>query len=209
MPGRGMFFGNIGKGRRATGNTINFRVSLEGDKELIRKLKSLPDKVLKKVARPASRKAVKDIVKAAKRRVRPISKLIAKSIGVKQKTYAKSGIVFTVIGPRTGFQDPITGHDPANTAHLVEFGTDAHVITLKDEKRAGRGVALRNILSNINNPRTETVEVFGTIVSHPGTQPFPFIRPAIDERKSQTVSKYSRELGKGIDKEVVKMGKAK
>ena len=60
------------------------------------------------------------------------SGLLRKSIAKKVKTYATSGTVVAVIGPRAGFGkvvvvDKKTGRtqyrDPLHYSHLVEFGT--------------------------------------------------------------------------------------
>ena len=176
-----------------------FSLMVDGDKRTAKRLEALPDRVFRKVVRKASKKAMKPVSTAARRNVRPISRLIAKSIGTKQKTYTRNGVVVTVVGPRSGFKDEQTGHNPDNTAHLVEYGTPPHTIESK------------KMMSNLNNPHAdaENIEVFGYTVEHPGSAPFPFMRPALEERRPATLGIYRRELAKGVELESMKLSKAK
>lgn len=51
-------------------------------------------------------------------------KPLRKSIGRRKKTYAKTGTVIEVIGPRFAYVDPKTGLRPSAGASDVEFGTN-------------------------------------------------------------------------------------
>jgi len=102
------------------------KMSLRGEKELIRSLKKFKGSVVKTVMIGAARDAMKPMTQAAKANARQIrvTGLLAKSIGVVARRY-KSGNVSIVLGPRTGFRTIIDGkpRNPANYGHLVEFGT--------------------------------------------------------------------------------------
>ncbi len=63
-------------------------------------------------------------------------------------------------------------------AHLVEFGTAPHEITVSEEKRS------------LADPTRKIL--FGRTVQHPGTRPQPFMRPAFDENVGM-VSEYYRQ----------------
>jgi HK97 gp10 family phage protein len=73
----------------------------------------------------------------------------------------------------------ITFMDPGNYAHLVEFGTDPHIIRPKNKKAitvGGEGGVLRKL------------------ALHPGTDPNPFMRPAFDAKKEQAAKKTADKL---------------
>lgn len=161
-------------------------VVLEGDKELERKLRALPKRVFKNVVRGATTKAMTPATKTAKRLAKGIGDrgTIAKSIGKKTKTYPRTQTIVTLVGPRRGFKDTESGHNPSNTAHLAEFGTAPHVI--RSEKPMG--------------PKG----VFGLIVHHPGQKATPFMRPALDNNEAQILSIYRRALSDGIVRQAKK-----
>jgi HK97 gp10 family phage protein len=95
--------------------------------KLLKKLKK--GGLQRKVLRAAVSKATTVVLKSAKGRVPVESGLLKKSLGRKIKTYARTGTVVGVIGPRLGFGRDvvINGHteyrDPKFYAHLVENGT--------------------------------------------------------------------------------------
>lgn len=68
-------------------------------------------------------------------------------------------------------------------AHLVELGTKPHW----QKRRLGRSRRRRRVL-------------------HPGAQPKPFMRPAFDQEKDNSVGIARRELKKEIEKEAKKKG---
>lgn len=123
-----------------------FRIKgrIDGLGDLYRSMEALKKGAKSRVARKMTNAGSTLILKAAKRNAKNTgsngwvsTKVLSKSVGKKTKTYSKSGAVVAIIGPRKGFKtqvgtrkrggkksspgDPIM-HDPANVAHLVEFG---------------------------------------------------------------------------------------
>lgn len=99
------------------------KVELNGLAETLKVLQNVKRAAQGKILRKAAGAMSKILVKEVKARVPVDTGLTRKSIGRRVKTYRKSGTVSAIVGPRTGFKDEETGHDPAKTAHLVEFGT--------------------------------------------------------------------------------------
>ena len=122
---------------------VGFGIRLVGDKELKRAFKQLArldERKKNTIVRQALGKAAKPILKNARARVPVESGLLKKSLGVKTKTYRRSGVSIAVIGPRKGFKTKVGGvktrvgsakgdetrqvRNPAKYAHLVELGTE-------------------------------------------------------------------------------------
>lgn len=164
-------------------NTINLK--LIGVKELEDKLKGLGPKVAKRILRGAVQSGANPIVKAARAKVPVRFGLLKKCLGVKTKTY-KNGTVASIIGPRWGFRQTVDGQpqDPGNYAHLVEFGTAAHMI------HAYPGKVLK-----VGD------KGFAYFVRNPGTKAHPFLRPAMDENKFTAIVNIRERLAKGIERE--------
>lgn len=99
------------------------RLSITGDKALERTLKTLGDKVQKKVLRGAVTAGARPIQRAAKSKARKQSGLLKKSLGTKVRAN-KNGTVTARIGPRTNIEGTYKGRKrrPARYAHLVEKG---------------------------------------------------------------------------------------
>lgn len=97
-------------------------MQLVGDVALMRKFKTLPQRIQNKHARRGVSKAARILVKAAKTKCPKDTGQLRKSLGFKPKTY-KTGVI-AIVGPRTGFRIVINDkpHDPAKIAHLVEGG---------------------------------------------------------------------------------------
>lgn len=83
-------------------------ISFQGDQVLMKKLESFKQSAVSKFARAASRKAMKPVTADIKAGAPKQSGILRKSIGVKQKTYKRSGTVATVSGPRTNIKGPVT-----------------------------------------------------------------------------------------------------
>lgn len=161
--------------------------AVTGHRELKRALEGLDKKMRTKMLNKAMSKAVRPVIQEARAKVRPISKTISKSLGIKRKRYQRGSVQVAVIGPRVKdnliskktVAHPLTGervtrqHWPWNTTHLVELGTKAHVITLK---KSGRKI------------------------QHPGTTAKPFLAPALEENQRKVVTIYGEVLGVEIEK---------
>jgi HK97 gp10 family phage protein len=72
--------------------------------------------------------------------------------------------------------------------HLVEFGSAPHTIKSKNKR----------VLSN-------GTEVFGKVVKHPGTAAKPFMRPALDENADAIIKHFSKNIGRGVEREAKKL----
>lgn len=165
-------------------------ITMEGIKQLNRLIEELGSSVLRQVARPAVRKAWTRVNKAAKRYAKAIGDKhsLSKSLAIKVKTYTRSGSVVAVVGPRFSYRSKTTGLPVWPLAHLFEFGADPHEISTKNAQ----------ILSNINNPAGEEIEVFGASVTHPGIPAQPFMRPAYDSERGPALQVFTAETRKGI-----------
>jgi len=73
-----------------------------------------------------------------------------------------------------GFNDYFL-YDTVEYAEAIEFGTDPHIIKIKNKK------VLANKKQGI---------IFGKEVKHPGTEAQPFFRPALDQVKGIWVARY-------------------
>ena len=98
--------------------------TLLGDKELERTLKTLGERVQRKVTRQAVNAACTPIVKAARNNAPEESGLLKESLAKKIKTYPASMTVVGIIGPDTETKGEYKGEKrwPAKYAHLVENG---------------------------------------------------------------------------------------
>ncbi len=117
-----MGFGSLTGGHGDT--STRGKIALYGDKELLWAFDQLPPRLQKKYARRGVTKAGRRIARAAKRHVPVRSGALKKSLAVKSRTYAKSGTVVAIIGPRTDHETTYQGkrHRPSKIAHLVEMG---------------------------------------------------------------------------------------
>lgn len=170
-------------------NVINFK--LIGFKELEAQLVTLGRKKAKKVVRLAVQAAGRPIAKAAKSKIPVRYGLLKKSVASKVKTY-KDG-VYVVIGPKLGSKQMIDGRpvDPANYAHLVEYGTAPHLISPAGSKGA------------VGTLRIGQTWVSGA-VEHPGSPAQPFMRPAFDSQKENALNILKTKLAEGIEREAAK-----
>lgn len=114
--------------------------------------------------------------------------LLAKSIGKRTKANRRKGNVFVVVGPRTNYEgvdDRGRKRVPNNYAHLVEYGAKPHVIV--SEKSM-----------------TDGVDTFGKVVSHPGSAPQPFMRPAIFNTRHRILNKMRLEMWQGLKQAIAR-----
>jgi HK97 gp10 family phage protein len=102
----------------------NGGMKLEGDKALERKLRTLGDRVQRRVLRSAVNASASPVVKAAKRKAKKQSGTLKKSLGKKVLTNKKHQSVTALVGPRKGVQGTFKGkvRKPSRYAHLVEKG---------------------------------------------------------------------------------------
>jgi len=116
----------------------DFSINLLGEKQLLRKLDRLSDKIGRRVLAKAMRAASRPVIKAARANVPTDSGNLKKSLGVRLKFYRGSGTEVAIVGPRIRGQRTTTIKSGANAGkervtkglygrhgHLVEFGTQA------------------------------------------------------------------------------------
>lgn len=95
-------------------------VKVLGDKQLIKNLEMLPERMKKRVMKPAMRKGAAVIAKRAKKKVKSRSGLLKRSIKAKA---TKNGNGRTYVDPSVSGEYRGKRVVPTKYAHLVEFGT--------------------------------------------------------------------------------------
>lgn len=132
---------------------------VKGLAELQKFMDQLPPKLEANVMRGALRAGMNQVLPVAKAGVHSVSGELAK--GLKVGTRLRGHTVTASIKAK-GKHGPV--------AHLVEFGTAAHLIAAK-----ARGGALAFL------------GVFREFIRHPGARPKPFMRPALDGQAQNAV----------------------
>lgn len=155
------------------------RIEIKGAKELYDQLQQLPAKIERNVMRGAIRAGALIIEEEAKRQVPVKSGALRDSVRVSVR--AVRGRVFATIR---------AGNDKAFYAHFVEFGTAAH-----EERPQG---AKSLFFAGLNR----------TIVEHPGAQPRPFMRPALDAKAQSAIDAVADYVRTRLPKEIAKQGRA-
>lgn len=158
-------------------------LKLEGFDELERALMQLGKKVAKKVTKSAMSKARRVVVVDIRERVPVRHGDLKRSIGAKRITRSRKQQATDVIGARSRKRmldgKPI---NPANYAHIVEFGSKPHAIFPKAGGMLSLPIGLR------------------PYVRHPGAKPQPFMRPAWRASAPKALSVFKREYAKGVRK---------
>ncbi len=85
------------------------KIEILGAKELERKLRTLGDRVQRKVVRQSVNAAATPIVKAARAKAPRESGLLRKALNKKLRTYKDQGKVVAIIGPRTDVKGDYNG----------------------------------------------------------------------------------------------------
>lgn len=143
--------------------------NIKGGKELQAFLSSLPAKVEKNIMRSALRAGANVIRAEARTQVPVDSGALRKSLQV--TTGGKRGQVIAKVRSKLPY------------AHLVEFGTAAHVIQHKAKEALAFG---------------------GTVVptvQHPGAKAKPYLRPALDTKAGAAVVAVGDQVKKRLTKE--------
>jgi len=157
--------------------------TVKGLKELNDALDQFPEKLQRNVLRGAIRAALKIILDDAAARVSVISGLLKKSLRISVRI-VDGNVVGTLkagggVNVKTGDKK---NRRVAFYAHMVEFGTAAHVI------RAIRAKAL-----SIGG-------YFARDISHPGAQEKPFMRPAIAAKTAAATEAFADYVRVRLDK---------
>jgi HK97 gp10 family phage protein len=100
------------------------RMTLTGDKQLEKALRSLGPRVAKKVLRGAVNAAATPVLKTARAKVSEESGLLKKSLGKKVRLNKRTGTASARVGARNTIQGEHDGKPrvPWRYAHLVELG---------------------------------------------------------------------------------------
>jgi hypothetical protein len=124
--------------------------------------------------------------------------LLEQSFGKKTKTYARAGVVVTVVGPRKGFKKKFTikrtingkevlyeeYRNPVSYAHLVEKGTEPHSLGSGTEGRKG-------------------IDKGGG--HHPGAKANPILQRAFWRNQRVILGIYRAELAEGVERVATEM----
>lgn len=144
---------------------------IEGLAALERALEQLPDKIERNIVRGALRAGSKVFLTEARRRVPKKTGKLAKSLRISVRK-VRGGLVATTKA----------GNKEAFYAHMVEYGTAAHLI------KPINGKAL--LLAGANFEK----------VRHPGAAAHPFMRPAFDLGARNAVLAYAAYMRKRLTK---------
>jgi len=131
-----------------------------------RYIEQLPAELERTVLRGAARAGGKVLVDGAKER--SISSDVDDAIVMKRKS--EPGRITVIITVEKGWARSV--------ANWLEYGTDAHFISVAKEERGGKSVAR----INATDKRSMIIggKFVGDTVFHPGAKPHPFLRPTLD-----------------------------
>lgn len=166
---------------------MNDLMHVKGLSALARALETLPARIEANVMRGAMRAGAKVIATDAKARVNRISGALADSIRYGVKLERAQGRIKAYV--RAG------GKGPAWYARLVESGTRAHLVSVREQdrptrltRRGVRAVSMRTLNRMVQRGSLRIGSSFvGPVVQHPGARPKPFLRPALDARALDAV----------------------
>lgn len=146
---------------------------ISGGRELDRLLQTLPLKMERNIMRAALRAGAVVMREETRRRVPVDDGLLRRSVRV--STRLRKGQVTASVK---------AGDKRAYYAGMVEFGTRPHLVKVDDRDRGiNRRTGRRISVTTINRQRRSLIigsRLIGPSVSHPGSRPHPFMRPAAD-----------------------------
>ncbi len=185
-------------------------VEIKGLAELDKLLKDLPAKIEGNVMRGALRAGQKTMMESVKSKLR-------ENNSVKTRALEKSiRIRFNRKSMKRGWINSylIAGNADAYYAHMVEYGTAAHFISVKKEaaparmtRRGIKSYGISTINKMVNRGSLMIGKNFiGQSVSHPGGKPKPFMRPAFDANSDKSLNAMVEYMKKRIPKEIKKAG---
>lgn len=152
--------------------------TMRGRSELSAFLSSLPENLAAKVLRGAGRAGGKVIADEVKDR--SASDEVAREIVV--KTRREDGRIVVHITVKPGYA--------WYRALWLELGTSPHFISVDDSQRSGRGIGRINQQLRDADGQASLVingNFVGQTVWHPGAQPHPFFRPALDIKEEDAI----------------------
>lgn len=172
--------------------------SIIGGRRLHQELQSLPVRIERNILRAALGAGARVIRDEAKQNV-PVQMGDLKR-SIKVSTNSKRGTVTAKVK---------AGDKKAFYAHMVEYGTKAHVIKVKEEDRPinyrltrRRGVLTRVSIRTINRRGLLIGNNFvGSRVDHPGAQPRPYLRPALDNKSDAAIAAVAAKVRERLTQE--------
>lgn len=149
-------------------------ININGGKELIEALRTFPEKIQRKVMQQALLDGARIIAEEAKQNVPVDSGDLKNSIkALRGGNKNKKGQIMARVR---------AGNKKAYYAHMIEFGTAAHVIKSKN------GGMLKFTASDGKTVKTPSV-------NHPGIKASPFMRPALDVKEREAVLAVGNRIG--------------
>lgn len=163
-------------------------VYVKGLAELQRALDALPAKIEANIMRGALRAGAKVLADAAKANIHGDTGGLAKSVRVGTRVDKRLGRVAAYV--RAGGKGT-----PGWYAHIVERGSVAHWIAVREDARPERKTrrGLRKVSINTLNRMAKRGSLVigghfvGASIAHPGAKAKPFMRPALDGNASAAV----------------------
>ena len=161
--------------------------SLKGGADVGAFLAALPAQLEKNILRGALKAGAEVIAAGAREGCR--SSEVRESI--KTSSRADQGVVTAKVQ---------TKGKGAYIAPWLEYGTDPHFISVDDAQRGGMTVR------RINKKTKEGSLVIGgkfvgSTVHHPGAKPYPFMRPALDNREADAIAAIGGYIQTRLTKE--------
>jgi len=166
-------------------------MKLTGDKELMRRLDVLPDRMRKRVIGPAVSQALTPVRRAMRAGAPRESDTLRLSITKKTKKY-RSGVIYGAVGPKKSFSSTYKGRRrvPYHYVHLAEEGTKPHIIT--PESRRALLLPFKD---------AEGKPMFRGVVSHPGARPSRFMLAAWLSNRSRSMRIMHTRVRAGLARE--------
>lgn len=159
--------------------------SLKGASALKDFLASLPENIERNVLRGALKAGADEIAEGAREGCR--SDEVRASI--KTTSRAEKGVVTAKIQTKGA---------GAFMAPWLEHGTDPHFISVDAVQSGGRTISRINRLAKASDSNHSLViggKFVGDTVFHPGAKPYPFMRPALDQRQAAAIAAIGAHIG--------------
>ncbi len=159
--------------------------SLKGGNALKDFLASLPANLERNVLRGALKAGADEIAEGAREGCR--SPEVRATI--KTMSRSENGVVVAKVQ---------TKGDGAFKAPWLEHGTDPHFISVDAEQSGGRTIGRINRLAKGADSNHSLViggKFVGDTVLHPGAKPYPFMRPALDQRQAAAITAIGAHIG--------------
>jgi HK97 gp10 family phage protein len=169
--------------------------TISGLKELDQLMKQLPVDIEKKIIRKALREGQEVLAEGAKSYLRQNGSVesgnLEKSIRIRfKKKSERYGWIRSYV---------MAGDKKAYYAHMVEYGTGSYY--------SGTGNRSLRAPYEIRPKKAKSLFFAGvtrTIITHPGSKPQPFMRPAVDNYTDAAINAVVAYMQKRIPKEIKK-----